>query len=141
MNKRGDSTITIIILVALLVIAVFIFYIPMPYTALVEYTDTEPYTAIETYQEQVPITVEECKRDISLNPLDYIERGVNNIDALLKGDVNKLLETCENVQKLKTITKSRDVVKYRTVQKERTETKSASLWMMWSGQVKDRYEE
>ncbi|TKJ16919.1 hypothetical protein CEE44_00075 [Candidatus Woesearchaeota archaeon B3_Woes] len=162
-KTKNPWTIPISISVILLIIVGVIFLVPIPYTAVEiytetepyitteKYTDTEPYMGTESYQEQIPITEEECKTDISSNPLDYINRG---LDILLNDetDYSSLLETCENVIKFRTITKSKEVVKYRTVekerqvtryrdvQKERTVTKTATLYMRWSGQVQYRYE-
>src|SRR3989338_7266635 len=104
----GVITLVIILLIFL------IFLLPIPYTAIEgyvvqepyttteTYTDTEPYVTQEFYDEQVPVEEEECRTDVSLNPTEYINRGIDNIDALLGGDVKKLIETCK------------DVVKYRT---------------------------
>ena len=136
MTKSSKIWLWVILLIAALVI----FLIQFPYTATEVYTELEPYVGQEYYDEQVPITEEECKTDISLNPLEYIERGVNNIDALLKGDLSKLIQTCKDVIKYRTVTKSKDVVKYREVKKERYVTKYTTLFMMWSGQIRYYYE-
>lgn len=129
----------IVTLIILLIVGGVIFLVPIPYTAIEVYTETEPYITIEEYEEQVPITVEECKIDISLNPLDYLERGINNIDSILRGDVKKLIETCEDVLKYRLVTKSKEVIRYRIIEKERPVTKTATLFMRWTGQVSYRY--
>ncbi len=142
MNKKAKTGLTlfIILLILLLIAGVVIFLVPIPYTTTEVYTDTEPYVGTEEYQEQVPISVEECKRDVSLNPTDYIKRGIDNIESLLEGDLSKLLETCENVIQMRTVTKTKEVIRYKTVKKERTVTKTATLYMRWTGQVQYRYE-
>ena len=124
----------------LLIVGIVIFVLPIPYTATEVYTEQEPYVDQEYYTEQQPITVEECKTDISLNPAEYLERGLKNIDSILEGDLDKLIETCKDVIKYRTITKSRDVVKYKTVTKERPVTKKATLFTRWTGQIQYRYE-
>lgn len=156
-----NSKVILIVCVILLVSAGAIFLVPVPYSAIEVYTVQEPYTTTETYteiesymgieyyQDQEPITVEECRIDISLNPEEYLWRGV---DALLTGDTNKLLETCENVIQYRTVQKARDVIKqrpvqkerevikYRDVKKERTVVNKATLFMIWTGQVDYYYE-
>ena len=129
------KTLIIIIFLIVLILA-GIFLVRVPYTATEIYTEKVPYTAQESYTESQPITVEECKTDISLNPMDYINRGID----LLEGDTNSLLETCEDVIKYRTVEKSRDVIKYQDVKKERQVTKTATPYMMMTGQVKYRYE-
>ena len=113
----------IIITGLILIVGLIIFLVPIPYTAIEVYKVQEEYITKETYieneiyveteyyDEQVPFTEEECKKDISVNPLDYINRGIKNIDSLLGGDIDALLETCETVIKSKTVEKSREVVK------------------------------
>lgn len=165
MNKKSAAWIYVLIILGLLLAAgIFVFFVPVPYTATEvyimqepylateTYTDTEPYMGVEEYQEQVPISEEECRTDISLNPLDYLNRGIDKIDSLLKGDVKTLLETCKDVIKYRTITKSKEVVKYRSVQKERQitkyrdvkkerqVTKKATLFQIWNGQIDYYYE-
>ena len=126
-----------VFVVLLIVIGALILYLPIPYTAVEVYTTQEPYIGTEYYQESVPTTLEECKTDISLNPSDYIGRG---IDALLTGDQTKLYQTCQEVVRQRIETKSRDVVKYKIVKKERSVTKTATPYMFLTNQVKYYYE-
>jgi hypothetical protein len=159
-NNKRNLFIGLGVFVVLLIAALFLVPIPYsttvtyttqePFTAMVTYTDTEPYTVQEAYKEQVPMTVEECKADITANPTTYLNRGIDNLDALLKGNINVLLQTCKDVIKYNTETKYRDVIKYRTVQKqkseiqyktvekERQETKTATAFMFITGQVTDQ---
>lgn len=183
--KKSKKTFWIVLSIILAIIilsaAAVIFAIPFPYEAKESYYEKEPYTATEYYYEteaymdyevyyeqepytttraysrNVPVTEEECRTDISLNPMDYVERGLSNIDALLGGDINALLQTCQNVIGYRTVTeqaptteyrtaeksrpvtryrdvqKSRPVTRYRDVYKERQVTKYDTLFNMWAG--------
>jgi ribosomal protein L32 len=119
--------------------SLIVFVLPVQYTATEGYNENVPYTDIEYYQEQVPITVEECKNDISLDPSKYIERGINNLGSIINGDVSKLLETCKDVNKIQSVTKSREVTKWKTVYKERKVTKTATYYLLWTQQVQYYY--
>ena len=130
----------LILLIIIILVLVAVFLVRIPYTATEIYIEKVPYTVQELYTESQPITVEECKTDISLNPIEYINRGINNLNQLLKGDVDALLETCKDVIKYRTVTKSRDIISIKTVKKERQVTKTATPYMMMTGQVKYRYE-
>lgn len=142
----------IIFLVPLPYTAIEVYIVQEPYMATETYTDVQPYTATEYYSEQVPITEEECKTDISIHPMDYLNRGLDNLDSLLKGNIDVLLKTCQEVIKYRTVQKSRDIIKYRDVQKERqvmkyhsvrkerSVTKLATLYQRFTGQVQYYYE-
>ena len=159
MKNKGLIWIIIIILV---LIGIFLVRIPytateiytekVPYTAQESYTEQQAITGYETYTELQPITETECKNDISANPMEYFNRGINNIDELLQGDLSVLLEECKEVIKQREITKTRDVIKYVPVtkyrdvikykdeQKERQVTKTATPFMMMTGQVSYLYD-
>jgi len=133
MRKIGESYAPVVFMIFILAGAFVIAFVPMAHDVKESYTEKVPYIATEEYQDFVPINYEECKTDISTNPFDYIERGIDNIDELLEGDVGKLLEACETVQKLEAVTKTREVVKFRTVTKQRTVTRHDTLFAQWFG--------
>jgi len=162
-EKQKELTLVpALILGILFFIGAFIFLVPVPYTtteiytvqepytATEKYTEMEPYVGREFYTEQEPVSEEECRLDILAYPEDYINRG---IDALLSGDLMKLITACEDVIKYRTVTKSRevikyqqvekerDVTKYKSVQKERKVIKKATIFMMLTGQVDYFYED
>lgn len=108
-NDAFGTVLTVMLVLSIFLIlgAVMVFVVKFPYQGTVYYL------------EEVPFTVEECKRDISLNPTAYVTRGLNNLEELLAGDVNVLLEECENV------------VRTKQVSRQNTVTKYATLWEQW----------
>jgi len=135
-KKTWAYVLGIILLISAIAAAV-IFLVPVPYTATEVYTESEPYNGKEYYEDREPYTDEECTTELPEGGMDLINRGIN---ALLNEDADKLIETCREVTKYRTVTKSRDVVKYKTVKKERQVTKTATAFMMLTGQVKYYYE-
>ena len=104
------ALIMIIFLIGLILATIFL--VPVPYTATEIYTDSQP------------ITVKECKTDITPNLFEYVNRGID----ILEGNSDSLIKTCK------------DVIKYQNVKRERQVTKTATPYMMMTGQVVYRYE-
>lgn len=121
------------ILIAILV-AVF-FFVPISYTSSESYYENEPYivsvpyedlipiTTTEEYIEKTPISYEECKNDFEINPQKWINKGLNNFESILEGDIDVLFETCENLIRLEPVVKTKDKIEYKSVTKYREETK------------------
>lgn len=134
-NFKFDFTKVLFVVAVLLLLFM---YLPFPKYIEEKYTDTEPYVGTETYQEVVPYSVEECELDISLNPEDYIGRG---IEALMSGDPNKLLEECKDVVKDRIETKERDVIRYKTVTKTRSVKIQVTLYELLKEEIQEYKEE
>lgn len=117
-----------IFLFFIMLIVAFFLFVPLPHDVTVTSTEQVPYIAIEQYQEYVLISVEECKTDLPRSEVDLLFRSIN---FLLEGDVKKIYETCENVNKLETVTKTREVVRYRQVTSSRITTRHDSLFRQW----------
>ncbi|MFW9880122.1 MAG: zinc-ribbon domain-containing protein [Candidatus Thorarchaeota archaeon] len=114
------------VIVGLLIIsAVVIFVIPLPYTATEAYTEQQPYEAQESYDVQKTSTTtinrENCDDDV-------------NCKCIKKNWLFQCVSCSCNMQV--TSTDQRTVTKYKDVQRTRAVTKYATLYQQWSGQVK-----
>jgi len=129
MNSNDKRTGGIFLFFTILIVA-FVLLVPLPHDVTERYVEQVPYTVIEQYEEYVPISVEECGPDITFNPMELFERGV---ESLIEEDLNKLLEECEYINKLETITKTREVIKYKQETRYRTITRHDTLFEQWFG--------
>ena len=128
MNKSGNTNMVLIVLLAfILIVGIFIFAVPLPYTATEVYTTQEPYTDTESYTVKEPYQIKICKNTLPNNVGDLV---VGGITGMITGE-DPFIE-CNMETRYKDATKFRTVTKYKPVRKERRVTEYATLFMRFT---------
>lgn len=132
----------LVILIILFIASNVIFLIPIPYTAVEAYDEQVPYDVQEVYYEEVPYSTTEeyiewvdsynCNSDSDCYCRHYSWGGLGACDSC-KCYRERTVTEYNNVRKYRTVTK------YETVLREKRVDKKATLYQMWSGQVKYYY--